>query len=162
MQSVSTRKINRIAYLLGQLVWGLPQTFLGFLVFLLCAGCPHERFCNAVLTRWKAKSSLSLGLFLFVTDNPLYHYGGRRTKEAEEEMFRKIAVHEYGHTIQSLIWGPFYLLTVGLPSIVWAWFTPFVRRRARERISYYAVYPENQANRLGERFTGFRSPGEIV
>ncbi len=153
------KTIPRGLYTLLQTVWGLPQTLLGALVFLATLSCPHEPFRGAVLTRWRLKSSLSLGLFVFVTDDPLYHYRGRRTPEREKATAEELAVHEYGHTIQSLFWGPLYLLAVGLPSLVWAWAPPFVRKRAKEHVSYFAVWPESRANELGERYTGLRSPG---
>ena len=39
---------------------------------------------------------------------------------AEGEEYKKtVSVHEYGHTIQSLILGPLYLFVVGIPSFVW-------------------------------------------
>ena len=154
--------ISRGLYTFLQIVWGLPQTLAGAVVFAVCAlqKCSRERFYGAVVTRWPKKSSLSLGLFLFVTDDPLFHYGGRRTAEREAEMAAGLKVHEFGHSIQSLYWGPLYLLAVGLPSLVWAWAPPFVRKRKKEHISYFAVWPESRANELGERYTGLRSPGK--
>lgn len=54
--------------------------------------------------------------------------------------------HEYGHSRQSLYLGPLYLIVVGLPSIIWA---GFVYNLVRKEISYYDVYPENWADKLG-------------
>ena len=73
-----------------------------------------------------------------------------------------LKVHEYGHTIQSLVWGPLYLITVGLPSVLWATLPPMKKLRKEKKISYFSVYPENQANRLGERFTGIKSIGTPI
>ena len=154
------KRIPRALYTLLQIVWGLPQTIVGAVVFLAVLSCPHRIFHGAVVTTWRRKSSLSLGLFVFVTDDPLFHYPGRRTPEREKAMAEELAVHEYGHTIQSLFWGPLYLLAVGLPSLIWAWYPPYVRKRSKEHISYFAVWPENRANELGERHTGLRSPGK--
>ena len=86
------------------------------------------------------------------------------------------AVHEYGHTVQSMILGPFYLLAVGLPSIIWArrWsksqstaVPASVRSGGEEKLSrslkrrlklkgvrYTSRYPENWANILGRYSTG--------
>lgn len=52
--------------------------------------------------------------------------------------------HEYGHTRQSLILGPLYLLIVGLPSLLWAWWW-----NERRGVSYYSFYTEKWADRLG-------------
>jgi hypothetical protein len=74
----------------------------------------------------------------------------------------ELLVHEYGHTIQSLIFGPAYLLFVGIPSIAWSFVPVFVKKREREQISYFSAYPERWANHLGERVTGDKSIGEPV
>jgi len=47
--------------------------------------------------------------------------------------------HEKGHSIQSLHWGPLYLLVIGLPSILSASFG----------IRWPYGWPEEQADRLG-------------
>ena len=36
------------------------------------------------------------------------------------------------------------------------------KKRLKEKKSYFAVYPEKQATRLGERFTGFRFPQNMI
>lgn len=73
-----------------------------------------------------------------------------------------LLVHEYGHTIQSLIFGPLYLFAVGIPSIVWSFLPVFAKRREDAGISYFSVYPERWANKLGEKITGDTSIGEPV
>jgi hypothetical protein len=55
--------------------------------------------------------------------------------------------HEYGHTRQSHALGPFYLLVVGLPSIIWA--GCFKGYREKHNISYYSFYTEACADKLG-------------
>ena len=131
--------------ILLQWTWGLPQTLAGAILSLLLGG-KKERFCEAVVTRWRAGGSMSLGLFLFL---------GTVRNEDEKQ---RILVHEYGHTIQSLITGPLYLPLVGLPSVLWANLPVFRRLRQKRRISYYAIYPENWANTLGARATGLPAP----
>ena len=80
---------------------------------------------------------MSLGLFIF-------------TPQEEDFRTEQVRVHEYGHCIQSLMLGPLYLLAVGVPSYLWA-NLPALRKMRRETgRSYYSVYPENWANRLGE------------
>lgn len=53
--------------------------------------------------------------------------------------------HEYGHTRQSLILGPLYLIIIGLPSIIWA---ACHKTIAPDR-NYYDFYTEHWANKLG-------------
>ncbi len=120
-------------YVLIQCLWGAPQTLLGLLVFLSCRSCPHGRYRGAVTTRWRRRTGLSLGLFVFLP----------------QEAGRRVLEHEYGHTLQSLALGPFYLAVVGLPSLIWAGLPALGRRRARRSISYYAFYTERWADAWG-------------
>lgn len=154
--------MKRFLYTIIQIIWGLPQTFLGFIIFIITIKCPHKNFHGSICTSWKLKASLSLGLFIFVSDDPFYYYENQKSNYTHNEFFNMLAVHEYGHTIQSLIWGPLYLLMVGIPSMVWAKIPTFAKKRANENKSYFDIYPENQANKLGERVTGLKSPGKIT
>jgi len=36
----------------------------------------------------------------------------------DDEIEQRTLVHEYGHTIQSIILGPLYLLIIGIPSSI--------------------------------------------
>ena len=85
--------------------------------------------------------------------------GATRADRAFRERMRgELLVHEYGHTIQSLIFGPLYLPVFAIPSFVWAG-APALRRRRREgKLYYYDFYPERIANLLGELVTGERAP----
>lgn len=128
-------------YRAAQWVWGFPQTLVGAVVFLLAKG---ESFCfhGAAVKEWSLKGSVSLGMFLFVS------------RDLDEQTARRVTVHEYGHSVQSLIFGPLYLAVVGLPSVIWAGAPALKKMRHKRNIPYYSVYPENLANTLGERFTG--------
>ena len=48
-----------IIYDLLQWTWGLPQTFLGFIYFLINIKQEHYYYHGSVVTLWKSKSSLS-------------------------------------------------------------------------------------------------------
>jgi len=149
-------------YNLLQWTWGLPQTLIGALIFLMNRKQPHYSYHGSRVTVWKSKSSLSMGAFVFVTDDPFFYYDGKRAEYTCEAFRNMLLVHEYGHTLQSLIFGPLYLLAVGVPSVAWSFWPPCVKKREREHISYFSVYPERWANRLGERFTKDASIGEPV
>ena len=131
--------MKRIGYGILQILWGFPQTLLGFAVFLRLRGAPHYRYHGAVVTEWKRKTGLSLGLFLFIP---------------EGNLGQDFLVHEYGHTIQSLVLGPLYLMIVGIPSVLWCNLRCFAKLRRKKNISYQCLYTERWANYLGERSTG--------
>lgn len=53
--------------------------------------------------------------------------------------------HEWGHTRQSLILGPLYLIVIGIPSIIWA----ATHRTIAPNKPYDWFYTESTANKLG-------------
>lgn len=122
-----------------QILWGFPQTLLGFAVFLRLRKAPHYRYHGAVVTEWRKATGVSLGMFVFLPE-------GTKGKE--------FLVHEYGHTIQSLLLGPLYLPVIGVPSVLWCNLRCFEKLRRKKRISYQKLYTERWANRLGEKTTG--------
>lgn len=134
--------MKKLLYILCQCSWGVVQTLVGAVMFLLFASKPHRMYHGAVVTVWNAKGSISLGMFVFLSDR----HG--------EALGERVLLHEFGHTIQSLILGPFYLLVIGLPSVIWAGMPPLARLRSRRGISYYRMYTERWANHLGQRYIG--------
>jgi hypothetical protein len=91
----------------------------------------NKRTGTAVLwipTKWQA--CWSLGPFVFA------HY----------DSLQDTLNHETGHTIQSAILGPVYLLVVALPSVFLFWW----RRGFNKSLDWYkSHYPENWADKLG-------------
>ena len=70
--------------------------------------------------------------------------------------------HEYGHTIQSLILGPLYLIIIGIPSTLWGFLPCFNIKRRSKSISYFSFFTEKWANFFGEQVTGQRSMENLV
>ena len=140
--------MKRFAYTVAQIVWGLPQTVTGAVMYLAYRDRPHFSYHGAIVTVWPYASSLSLGLFVFLSHDPRVPAGHRKTPL--ETYAGEVLVHEYGHTIQSLILGPLYLPLVGLPSLLWAHVPACKRLRARRDMSYYRFVTERNANKLGE------------
>ena len=60
-----------------------------------------------------------------------------------------LAAHEYGHTLQSLLLGPLYLLTIGVISFTWANAPRFKRMRRERGLPYSHCIVERWADRLG-------------
>jgi len=134
--------VKRLFYTLLQCTWGILQTLAGAVMFLVLIRRKHFIYRGCVATEWKLRSSASVGIFIFVSSS------------LEGRLRGEIIVHEYGHTVQSVILGPLYPLVIGIPSAVWCLAPPFVRMREKRNISYYSFYPEKWANRLGSRVTG--------
>lgn len=149
--------IKRILYAVVQLTWGLLQTAVGFVLFCINRKEEHFFFHGAIVCHWNEPSCISLGLFIFMYKQPHAIRIGAEVIPASEAK-QRVLVHEYGHTIQSLLLGPLYLPLVGLPSILWARIPALRKMRKNKRISYYSVYPENWANLLGEKVIKEPSP----
>ena len=115
-------------------VWQLPQNLVGLVFgwFLKekrrhsnLPGLPED---IRLVTASNMYGGISLGNFVYCRA-PVY-----------DRMVR----HEYGHCRQSRILGPFYLLVIGLPSLLWAlWWTP------GRSVGYYSFYTERWADRMG-------------
>ena len=106
-------------------VWCLPQLILGAIVLLFSGATydPEEK-----VFRWKGNTNgLSLDLFIFVPKGCNQNYLN----------------HERGHTKQSEMLGPLYLLVIGLPSIIWN----VVHTKLNK--NYYTFYTESWADKLG-------------
>lgn len=148
-------------YRLWQCTWGFAQTLLGLCVLLINWNAKHYSYHGAIITQWDDKSSVSLGMFVFVTSEP-YFYEKLKAEYSKEELSRRLLVHEYGHTIQSMILGPLYLIVMGIPSTLWGFLPSLSRKRRDEQISYFSFFTEKWANTLGEKVTGEKSMENLV
>lgn len=124
--------MKRFLFVFWQCTWGFLQTLCGFVVFLLNVKEKHYWYHNAIATEWDKDYGVSLGLFIF------------GWKDSEDVM-----MHEYGHSIQSLVLGPLYFIIIGIPSALWANLGREFRKR--NHVDYSAFYPEKYADRLGAR-----------
>ena len=148
-------------YILIQLTWGILQSLLGFFVFIANIRNKHYFYHGAIVTEWNGKSSVSLGMFVFITNEP-YFFDKLKDNFQKEELKNMLLVHEYGHTIQSLILGPFYLIIMGIPSTLWG-FLPYYNNLRKERnISYFSFFTEKWANYLGEKVTLNKSMRNLI
>ena len=102
-----------------QWTWGLLQSLAGALLYFKYKSRPHFNFYGSCVTVWPKDSSMSLGKFVFLTESPFSYHPYLKCKYTYDEMSERILVHEYGHTIQSLILGPLYLIVIGIPSLLW-------------------------------------------
>lgn len=153
--------MKNILYLIVQCTWGILQSFFGLINFLFHIRDRHFFYHGAVITEWNDKSSLSLGMFVFVTKEP-YFYDKLKDEYSKDELSKRLLVHEYGHTIQSLILGPLYLIIIGIPSTLWGFFPSANKKRKEHKISYFSFFTEKWANYLGEKVTKEKSMGLLI
>ena len=112
-------------------LWQLQQSLTGLFMLLYFKICgdleliSYDKLCFAYKSKYMS-GGISLGNFAFVSN------GLSKSKES-------IAHEQYGHTWDSKLMGPLYLLIVGIPSILNAAFN-FTK-------CYYDWFPERWANR---------------
>lgn len=136
------KKFLRILYYIIQFTWGLPQNLAGLAMLFKYRKCPKEWYHGAlIIYHYEAWGGISLGMFIIMNG----------TKPADWKADTRI--HEYGHTIQSLLLGPLYLLIIGIPSFIWCNTKRFIRLRKEQNVSYFSFYPERWANHLGQHVT---------
>ena len=129
--------MKQVLFRLWQWTWGFPQTLIGFIVYLCNRHNSHETYRGCIVTRWNNRGSLGMGMFLFLgCEDP------------------QVRVHEFGHSVQSLILGPLFLPIMGIPSFLWCNLPSCRKLRKNKGISYYRFYPESTANRLGSWASG--------
>jgi hypothetical protein len=124
-------------------VWELPQNLLGIgaLAYDRAIGfvvqIKFERERLMIETRRRA---ISLGLFVFWT----------RQSNHWIELDERTKNHEWGHSVQSRMLGPLYLLVVGIPSTLRVIYLMAYRKiKGRRWNGYFDGFPENWADRLG-------------
>ena len=149
-----------ILYIIIQCTWGILQTLLGFMVFLINIKNKHYFYHGAIVTERNLPSSVSLGMFVFTTTNPMKDKRNEN-KIPDEELNQRLLVHEYGHTIQSLILGPLYLIVMGIPSTLWG-FLPYFQKKRDNGVSYFTFFTEKWANFLGEKVTKEKSMEDAI
>lgn len=106
-------------------IWQLPQNIVAVLMLPFLGKktrLGRKRYCNYYLCEgMRGKGSISLGSFIFLGTDRETTIG-----------------HELGHVVDSHRLGIFYLLVVGIPSLMWA--------AAFFSGDYYAFYTEQWAN----------------
>ena len=121
-------------------IWQLPQhiialIYFGYLVIMCKDLGVDSRYKQATVIPCIMRGAVTLGNYVFVGLNSEY---------------RKTVKHELGHTIQSKILGPLYLIVIGIPSITYCSLRrifPSLRKK-----NYYNFYTEKWANNLSEKY----------
>ncbi len=132
---------KKILFYFWQFTYGLIQNIIGLCMLAVykIKGSESEWFHNALVTYIDKKNfgGVSLGMFIFINKNIT---GDHR---------HDTRIHEYGHTVQTMILGPLWLLIIALPSAIWCNFPPLVKMRKKKNKSYYWLYCEGWANMCG-------------
>ena len=119
-------------------IWQLPQNLLGLIMLLFMKPYVSKEKYKGItyVVSKKMSGGISLGNYVILSNS-----------YKDKERSQKVWDHEWGHTRDSRMFGPLYLLVIGLPSIIWAWLYGSVI--AYTKNGYYKFYTEKRADRLG-------------
>jgi len=153
MKKPDKRQLKMVAYTAAQWTWGLPQTLAGAALFLKHRQYDHFEYRGARATVWDKDTGVSLGKFIFVPRRRSARAAAATPAGTHpaNKVDPFLLDHEYGHTLQSLILGPFYLLAIGAPSMLWNRLPYFQRKRKQSGRSYYSAPFEKTANILAAK-----------
>lgn len=125
-------KAHRSALAMVTILWQLPQVLLAIAVLAATRARRRQLYRGvAVFEAARPRGGVSFGPIILMN------------RSARSE---RLLRHEYGHSRQSVMLGPFYLIVVGLPSVTFAALT---RAGLLDRQTYFTRFPENWADRLG-------------
>ena len=115
-------------------LWQFPQNMLALCIEgILCEAAYREGKAdgNTIIVNIVLPSAMSLGDYLFV--NPMSS--------------QKSIQHECGHSKQSDILGPLYLIVIGIPSLLHN-MAHYLCSKIGIKWNYYSFYTESWANKL--------------
>lgn len=118
-------------------IWQLPQHLLATVLITLNIKKFKEALEHKTSTVYIFSdldfTGVSLGMFILLSEKCIASDG-------------EVVKHEYGHSVQSLMFGWLYLLVIGIPS-----FINHQRSKNDAEVykNYYNLYPEKWADKLG-------------
>ena len=137
------KKLFKTLYYVLNLTWGAVVSFIGSLIaiaLLITGHKPHLHGGCIYFEVGEGWGGFEMGLFFFCSKNSSLH-----TKN-----------HEFGHSIQTAVFGPFMLIVVSLPSCIRYWY-----RRIRtskglpNKTAYDDIWFEGSASKLGDKYISY-------
>lgn len=124
-------------------LWEFPQNLLGVIVFAIMKY--QGKVVRVEQTGIKflietPKTGVSLGWIIFWTPS------GNRFAHLTNDCL----LHELGHSRQSVLLGPLYLVIIGIPSLCRVIYSRwYYRKNHKKWENYFNGFPENWADKLG-------------
>lgn len=148
------KKINKILlgilYWVIQLTWGALLTYPGLIITAFCIiflkGKPHKNGFSYIVEVGGNWGGLEIGAVALCGS-----YASPDRGCYDLKWFDHTRKHEFGHTIQQLIFGPLQLFVVGIPSATRYWYSRLDKKHAQERGEdwYDSIWFEGTATRWG-------------
>jgi len=77
--------------------------------------------------------------------------GGYTTECPDETWFQHTRRHEFGHSLQNLIWGPLFPFVIAIPSAIRYQYQNYRSRKGLPNKDYDAIWFEGQATKWGTK-----------
>lgn len=137
-----------VLYWIVSLTWGGLMTIVGLLIALWCllfvkGATLHKNGFSFIIEFGGDWGGLSLGPVSFCGG-----YSGNAKYDSPHispNFFKHIRRHEFGHSIQNLIFGPFMLFVVGIPSLIRSW----LYEKEKINTNYDDIWFEYTASKWG-------------
>lgn len=146
--SEGRKRAVRLAYYVLNITYGLPMVLIGGAVGVCL------RLCGVRPKRYGGGLCFETG----------YGYGGFSlglTFVVSKDSGESVRQHEFGHSVQNALLGPFMPFAVGIPSAVRYWYRE-VRARLGKKVTtpYDGVWFEASATYLGKKYLAAFGGGE--
>lgn len=138
---VNKDKLFKIFHFILNITWGLPLTLIGAIValVLICTKHKPKRFGGCIYFNvGRSWGGLELGLFFILDRHNVVHT--RR--------------HEFGHSVQNMIFGPLMIPIVCIPSAIRYWYRElkYHRKGVVPPTAYGDIWFEHQADVYGAKY----------
>lgn len=143
-------RINKFWYYALNYTWGLPLTIVGWLVAFVLRITGHKPVmkygpCLVFSVGGRLWGGFSIGTTIVVDTDPSNFPDGITTNT-------EILSHEFGHSLQNAMFGPFMLFVVSIPSMIrywWATIKQMKDPKFAKNFDYYSIWFEGTASEWG-------------
>lgn len=120
--------------------WGGIMSLIGVivsLILIICLKSPQSYNGTWYFKVSRSRGGVSLGS-CFVRD---------------ENSIDSINKHEFGHTYQNAIFGPFFIFIIAIPSFIRYWYQVINTKKGKQNKSYDLIWFEGSATTIGSYIT---------
>ena len=127
------------------LTWGGIMTAIGLVAALILMLCGHKPKLYKGVPMFEVGhgwGGVTLGCVIIVC----------------KDNYKSLKDHEFGHVIQNLLFGPFAIFLVDIPSMARYWYREYLVRSGKKKDyqlpDYDAIWFEGQATKWGTKYEG--------
>ena len=143
-------KLKKILFYFLSFTWGFITSFIGLIMLLIplftthIIHCWHGRLYGVMPQCFGYGWGFEMGCFWFVA------YDCDKYNDLNNEFMG----HEAGHGLQNIIFGPFQIFLVSIPSAIRYWYRElkYYRKGKEPKTAYDDIWFEGWATSLGKKY----------